>query len=305
MPKRTDLKKIMVIGSGPIVIGQAAEFDYAGTQACLALREEGYEVVLCNSNPATIMTDSAIADRVYMEPLTAEYLAAIIKRERPDAVLPGIGGQTGLNLAMQLEREGVLDDKARAAVGGAFATGEGVQRRFKYLDLVDMNDGNLWVSTADQSSVTIFVPYFEGISAEDTIAVAYFDGLTRDYTLALGQADLDAEITGTTAHAVKVTKAADGIFFEVPWAEFGPFELMWIDADTGEGPGDDTGQQPGDTGQQPGGDTGNIADDQTDKPHGQLVQTGDYTLMIAGGIAVLALVAIVVGVVLARRKREQ
>ena len=203
------------------------------------------------------------------------------------------------------EREGVLDDKARAAVGGSFATGEGVQRRFKYLDLVDMNDGNLWVSTADQSSVTIFVPYFEGISSEDTIAVAYFDGLTRDYTLALGQADLDAEIAGTTAHAVKVTKAADGIFFEVPWAEFGPFELMWIDADAGEGPGGDTGQQPGDTGQQPGGDTGNIADDQTDKPHGQLVQTGDYTLMIAGGIAVLALVAIVVGVVLARRKREQ
>ena len=108
MPKRTDLKKILVIGSGPIVIGQAAEFDYAGTQACLALREEGYEVVLCNSNPATIMTDTTVADRVYMEPLTLEYAARVIRRERPDAILPGIGGQTGLNLAMQLEKKGVL-----------------------------------------------------------------------------------------------------------------------------------------------------------------------------------------------------
>jgi len=108
MPKRTDLKKILVIGSGPIVIGQAAEFDYAGTQACLALREEGYEVVLCNSNPATIMTDTAIADKIYMEPLNLEYIAKILRYERPDAIVPGIGGQTGLNLAMQLEKKGVL-----------------------------------------------------------------------------------------------------------------------------------------------------------------------------------------------------
>ena len=108
MPKRTDLKKILVIGSGPIVIGQAAEFDYAGTQACLALREEGYEVVLCNSNPATIMTDTTIADKIYMEPLTLEYVAKILRYERPDAIVPGIGGQTGLNLAMQLEKKGVL-----------------------------------------------------------------------------------------------------------------------------------------------------------------------------------------------------
>ncbi|MBO5047030.1 MAG: carbamoyl-phosphate synthase large subunit [Clostridia bacterium] len=108
MPKRQDLKKILVIGSGPIVIGQAAEFDYAGTQACLALREEGYEVVLCNSNPATIMTDTTIADKIYMEPLTLEYIAKILRYERPDAIVPGIGGQTGLNLAMQLEKKGVL-----------------------------------------------------------------------------------------------------------------------------------------------------------------------------------------------------
>ena len=110
MPKRTDLKKILVIGSGPIVIGQAAEFDYAGTQACLALKEEGYEVVLCNSNPATIMTDTSIADKVYMEPLTLEYIAKIIRYERPDAIIPSIGGQTGLNLAMQLENKGVLKE---------------------------------------------------------------------------------------------------------------------------------------------------------------------------------------------------
>lgn len=108
MPKRTDLKKILIIGSGPIVIGQAAEFDYAGTQACLALKEEGYDVVLVNSNPATIMTDTTIADKVYMEPLTLEYVAKILRYERPDAIVPGIGGQTGLNLAMQLEKKGVL-----------------------------------------------------------------------------------------------------------------------------------------------------------------------------------------------------
>ncbi len=110
MAKRKDIKKILIIGSGPIIIGQAAEFDYAGTQACLALKEEGYEVVLVNSNPATIMTDTSIADKVYMEPLTLEYVAKIIRYERPDAILPGIGGQTGLNLAMQLEKKGVLKE---------------------------------------------------------------------------------------------------------------------------------------------------------------------------------------------------
>ncbi len=110
MAKRTDLKKILIIGSGPIIIGQAAEFDYAGTQACLALKEEGYSVVLVNSNPATIMTDTTVADKVYMEPLTLEYVAKILRYERPDAILPGIGGQTGLNLAMQLEKKGVLKE---------------------------------------------------------------------------------------------------------------------------------------------------------------------------------------------------
>jgi carbamoyl-phosphate synthase large subunit len=104
MPKRTDLKRILVIGSGPIVIGQACEFDYSGTQACKALKAEGLEVVLVNSNPATIMTDPEIADRTYVEPLTVEVLEQIIAREKPDAILPTVGGQTALNLAVQLAR---------------------------------------------------------------------------------------------------------------------------------------------------------------------------------------------------------
>lgn len=110
MPKRTDIKKIMVIGSGPIIIGQAAEFDYAGTQACLALREEGYEVVLVNSNPATIMTDKEIADKVYIEPITFEFVSRILRKEQPDAILPTLGGQTGLNMAMELANSGILDE---------------------------------------------------------------------------------------------------------------------------------------------------------------------------------------------------
>ncbi len=125
MAKRTDIKKIMIIGSGPIVIGQAAEFDYAGTQACLSLKEEGYEVLLCNSNPATIMTDTSIADKVYMEPLTLEYIAKILRYERPNAIIPGIGGQTGLNLAMQLEKKGILKECRVELLG---TTSESIER---------------------------------------------------------------------------------------------------------------------------------------------------------------------------------
>ncbi|MDO4622053.1 MAG: carbamoyl-phosphate synthase large subunit [Eubacteriales bacterium] len=135
MPKRTDIKKVLVIGSGPIVIGQAAEFDYAGTQACLALREEGYEVILCNSNPATIMTDQTIADKVYMEPLTLEYMARIIRSERPDAILPGIGGQTGLNLAMQLERKGILRECQTELLGTRIESIERAEDRELFKEL--------------------------------------------------------------------------------------------------------------------------------------------------------------------------
>jgi len=137
MAKRTDLKKILIIGSGPIVIGQAAEFDYAGTQACLALREEGYEVVLCNSNPATIMTDTVIADKVYMEPLTLEYIAKIIRYERPDAIVPGIGGQTGLNLAMQLEKKGILKECRVQLLGTSSASIERAEDRELFKELCE------------------------------------------------------------------------------------------------------------------------------------------------------------------------
>ena len=137
MAKRTDIKKILIIGSGPIVIGQAAEFDYAGTQACLALREEGYEVVLCNSNPATIMTDTVIADKVYMEPLTLEYIAKIIRYERPDAIVPGIGGQTGLNLAMQLEKKGILKECRVKLLGTSSASIERAEDRELFKELCE------------------------------------------------------------------------------------------------------------------------------------------------------------------------
>ena len=117
MPKRKDIKKIMVIGSGPIVIGQGAEFDYAGTQACRELKKEGLEVVLINSNPATIMTDKNMADKIYIEPLTVETVKKIINIERPDSILPNLGGQTGLNLAMELEEQGFLKEKKVKLLG--------------------------------------------------------------------------------------------------------------------------------------------------------------------------------------------
>ena len=117
MPRRDDIKKILLIGSGPIVIGQACEFDYSGTQACKALREEGYEVVLVNSNPATIMTDPSQADSTYIEPLTWEIVAKVIEKERPCALLPTLGGQTGLNVAMDLSSNGVLEKYGVEMIG--------------------------------------------------------------------------------------------------------------------------------------------------------------------------------------------
>ena len=135
MPKRKDIKTVLVIGSGPIVIGQAAEFDYAGTQACLALKEEGYKVILVNSNPATIMTDTSIADKVYMEPLTLEYVAKIIRYERPDAILPGIGGQTGLNIAMQLYKKGILQECQVELLGTSSQSIERAEDREKFKEL--------------------------------------------------------------------------------------------------------------------------------------------------------------------------
>ncbi|MDM8246180.1 LPXTG cell wall anchor domain-containing protein [Collinsella tanakaei] len=222
------------------------------------------------------------------------------------------------------DREGVLDSKAREAVGGDFAadSGKTVQNRFKYLDLVDMNDGNLWVATADKSSVTVFVPYFDTMSADDQIAVAYFDDLTRDYTIDMDAADLDAEIADTMAHSLKVTKTSDGILFDVPWCEFGPFELLWVEADSSGKPGtdepgtdnpDDPGadnpdddepgaDQPGSDHDGPGDDT---TTDETDKSHTDaLAQTGDNTVLLVGGVALLAIVVLAAGLILRRRQRQ-
>src|SRR5512135_2144240 len=119
MPKRTDIKKILIIGSGPIIISQACEFDYSGTQACKALREEGFEVVLVNSNPATIMTDPQMAHRTYVEPVTADIVARIVEKERPDALLPTLGGQTGLNTAIQVAEMGVLEKFGVELIGAS------------------------------------------------------------------------------------------------------------------------------------------------------------------------------------------
>lgn len=136
MPKRTDIEKILVIGSGPIVIGQAAEFDYSGTQACQALKEEGYTVILANSNPATIMTDHTIADTVYMEPLTVEFLSKIIRKERPDAILPTLGGQTGLNLAVALDESGILEEYNTELLGTRLEAIEKAEDREKFRELM-------------------------------------------------------------------------------------------------------------------------------------------------------------------------
>ena len=130
-------KKVLVIGSGPIVIGQAAEFDYAGTQACKSLREEGVEVVLVNSNPATIMTDEDVADRVYIEPLTVDVVSRIIERERPDGILPTMGGQTGLNLAMELAEAGILEKYNVRVLGTQIAAIEMAEDREKFRDLME------------------------------------------------------------------------------------------------------------------------------------------------------------------------
>ncbi len=137
MPKRTHLKKIMVIGSGPIVIGQAAEFDYAGTQACEALREEGYQVVLVNSNPATIMTDPEMADKVYIEPITLDFVTQIIRKEKPDGLLPTLGGQTGLNMAVELARHGVLTEQHVELLGTQLEAIEQAEDREKFRTLMD------------------------------------------------------------------------------------------------------------------------------------------------------------------------
>src|ERR1700752_531756 len=137
MPKRTDIKSILIIGAGPIVIGQACEFDYSGTQACKALKEEGYRIVLVNSNPATIMTDPDLADATYIEPITPEMLAKIIEREKPDALLPTMGGQTGLNTALALHKDGTLERLGVQLIGANAEAIEKAEDRLKFREAMD------------------------------------------------------------------------------------------------------------------------------------------------------------------------
>ena len=137
MPKRTDIKRILVIGSGPIVIGQACEFDYSGAQACKVLKEDGYEVVLVNSNPATIMTDPELADRTYVEPITPAFVERVIAKERPDALLPTLGGQTGLNTAVDLAKSGVLEKYGVEMIGCDLAAIERGEDRKQFREAMD------------------------------------------------------------------------------------------------------------------------------------------------------------------------
>ena len=199
MPKRKDIKTVLVIGSGPIVIGQAAEFDYAGTQACLALKEEGYKVILVNSNPATIMTDTAIADKVYMEPLTLEYVAKIIRYERPDAILPGIGGQTGLNIAMQLYRKGILQECQVELLGTSSESIERAEDREKFKELCQELGEPVLESIIAESEE-------EGIEAANKIG--YPVVLRPAFTLGGtggGFADNEAELKDLIKHALKLS----------------------------------------------------------------------------------------------------
>lgn len=199
MPKRTDIKKIMVIGSGPIIIGQAAEFDYAGTQACLALKEEGYEVVLINSNPATIMTDTKIADKVYMEPLDLEHVAKIIRFERPDALLCSIGGQTGLNLGMQLFKKGILEECQVELLGTSYSAISQAEDRQLFKDLcLRINEPIIDSATATTVEECLLVA--ERIGYPVIVRPAFTLGGTGG-----GFADNAAELTELSKNGLKLS----------------------------------------------------------------------------------------------------
>lgn len=204
-----------------------------------------------------------------------------------DEFIPDVLGQS--------DRMNVLDGKARTAAGGVFATSENVEAEFRYMDLVDTTNGNVWVAPADESAVTVFLPYTDSMTAESEIAVVYFDDLTRDYTVDLDAANLDEEVANATAHALAVTKTADGITFEVPYQEFGPFEIMWVDDDGDEGPEGPTG---GD--QKPAGDKNDQGDKNDDIP-----DTGDESfsavpVLVAGCVVVVVAAGVLVWV----RKRQ-
>ncbi len=199
MPKRTDIKKIMMIGSGPIVIGQAAEFDYAGTQACLALKEEGYEVILVNSNPATIMTDSTMAEKVYMEPLDLEHVAKIIRHERPDGLICSIGGQTGLNLGMQLSTKGILDECQVELLGTSYEAIAKAEDRQLFKDLcIEIGEPVLQSETA--TTVDECVRIAESIGYPIIVRPAFTLGGTGG-----GFADNEEELRELAKNALKLS----------------------------------------------------------------------------------------------------
>ncbi len=220
MAKRQDIKRVMIIGSGPIVIGQAAEFDYAGTQACLALKEEGYEVILVNSNPATIMTDTTIADKVYMEPLTLEYIAKIIRYERPDAIVPGIGGQTGLNMAMLLEKKGILKENGVLLLGTSSESIERAEDRELFKELCE-SVGEPVIPSDIANTVDDAVKVAEKIGYPVVLRPAFTLGGTGG-GFAYGEEELRLLAVGALAaspvHQVLVEKSVKGykeIEFEV------------------------------------------------------------------------------------------
>ncbi len=227
MPKRNDIQKILVIGSGPIIIGQAAEFDYSGTQACLALRQAGYEVVLINSNPATIMTDTGIADTVYMEPITLEFVARIIRKERPDAILPTLGGQTGLNMAMLLAQKGILEECQCQILGTGFSSIQNAEDRDLFKKLCEEIG-----EPALQSQVATSVPQALAQAKEIGYPVVLRPAFTLGGTGG-GFADNDEELLElaesalslSPAHQVLVEKSIKG-FKEIE------FEVMRDAADT-------------------------------------------------------------------------
>lgn len=197
MPRNTDLKKVMVIGSGPIVIGQAAEFDYAGTQACRALREEGLEVVLINSNPATIMTDANMADRVYIEPLTLEYVSRVLRQERPDGLLPTLGGQTGLNLGKQIAESGILDELSIRLLGTPLDTIKKAEDREMFKKMMQ-DIGEPIPESAIVSSVDAAVSFAHRVGYPLVVRPAYTLGGTGG-----GIVNNEDELIDTAARGLK------------------------------------------------------------------------------------------------------
>ena len=194
MSRNKDIKKVLVIGSGPIVIGQAAEFDYSGTQACESLREEGVEVVLVNSNPATIMTDREVADKVYIEPLTAEVIEEIIERERPDALIAGMGGQTGLNLSIELYDSGVLDKYGVKIIGTSIPSIKKGEDREEFRQLME-EIGEPIIESKTVETVDDAVAYAKIIGYPVVVRPAFTLGGTGG-----GICDTEAELR-TIAHA--------------------------------------------------------------------------------------------------------